>query len=130
MCQPSATHERRTARVIVAASQAGDLHAIAELLARDDYEVTTALDALECLERLHAVRPRVLVMEDRILWGASKHVSARLHNDLREMALPVIVIDDPSSSAITMATPVTAHLQKPVEPGDLLDALRHATSLS
>jgi DNA-binding response OmpR family regulator len=58
-------------------------------LRKCSYEVEAAADALDCLAKLHSVKPAVLVLDLELRWGRSDGVLACLREESQMPWVPV-----------------------------------------
>ena len=88
--------------------------------------VETAFDGLECWAKLLEFAPDVLVLDMDLLWGGGDGVLARLRNDRDEKLSPTVFItgfDSPISMSRRFGIAIENCLQKPFEPGELLESV-------
>ncbi len=96
-------------------------------LSRAGFEMRTALDGLECVERLRERVPDVLVLEPDIPWGGGDGVLARMSEVPHLAAVPVMILTscrDPSLLHRVGRFPISDYHLKPVAPDRLAGRLR------
>src|SRR5262245_45166134 len=81
-----------SSRVLIAVPDAGLLDAYRKRLAADGFEVETARDGLECVRRLRAVAPDVLVLSTALPWGGGDGVLAVMNEDPRLQHVAVVAL--------------------------------------
>jgi CheY-like chemotaxis protein len=82
------------ARVLIAVPDKALLEAYRKRLAADGFEVETARDGLECVRRLRAFGPDVLVLSTALPWGGGDGVLAVMNEDVRLQHVAVIVLSN------------------------------------
>ena len=90
---------------------------------RDDFDVVTAPNGLECVDRLREQVPDVLVLEPQLPWGGGDGVLAMMHNVLDLAAVPVMVLtscSDPSVLDGISRFPISDYHPKPLSPAQLV----------
>ena len=98
-------------------------------LTRRGYQVETALDALDCLNKVSALRPAVLVLDLELRWGGADGVLAWLRQESALSTVAVILMgsaNSPLHVAEDLAPPVVRFLPKPLAVAALLDSVRAA----
>ena len=102
-----------------------------QYLERSGCQVVTADDALDCIEKVLANPPDVIVVQDGLLWGNSDGLLERLRDEPDVAGKPVLLILDESSgediSQISKA-PVVACLRRPFPMSELLPRLTSLAS--
>jgi CheY-like chemotaxis protein len=96
-------------------------------LADCGYEVETALDGLECLDKLRQMIPDVLVLDFGLRWGGGDGILAWLRKERAWSEFPVILTTNTLQTldfAKDFGRPVTAILLRPFAPESLLENLR------
>jgi DNA-binding response OmpR family regulator len=100
-------------------------------LSEQGFEVETASNGLECLEKLCHVRPAALVLDLELHWGGGEGVLARLNegNGAAEVAV-VLTATTGSLSDLPedLQMPVVQILHKPFSLLALLEAVRAAVA--
>jgi two-component system KDP operon response regulator KdpE len=91
------------------------------------FEVETAADGLECLDRLRLGRPDALVVDLDLRWGGGDGVLSCLEGDDRPRAVVALGSAPPAELARRLGLPETFCLQKPAHASSLV--LRLATLL-
>ena len=116
--------------VLVADGDAGWLDDSRSVFAALGFEVETATDGLDCLNKLRRRTPGVLVLDLTLRWGGADGVLAWLGEEGRESA--VILTGDESPRSVTerlLASPsVVAYFCKPLQLPVLLEVVRSAAS--
>jgi DNA-binding response OmpR family regulator len=100
-----------------------------EYLERHGYHVEAARGGLECLDKLRASPPGVLVLSLDLLWGGADGVLARMRENSDLPRVPVILLvgaGRPDGSPPHLSPPVVRLLRKPFRLGDLLESVRSA----
>lgn len=96
------------------------------------YDVETASDGLDCLEKLRQATPDVLLLEWELPWGGGAGVLADLREDRSMESLPVVLIAnviDPQQMAEFIESPVIDFLHKPFSLTKLLASLQAAIAI-
>jgi DNA-binding response OmpR family regulator len=107
------------ARVLIAVPDAALLDAYRRQLTADGFEVETARDGLECVHRLQAFAPEVLVLSTALPWGGGDGVLAVMHEDARLSYIPVIVLSpghDVGGPARIWDFPIAEYHSRPLSP--------------
>ena len=105
---------RPTVLVADGDSQLRDLYQM--FLGERGYEVETAADGLECLEKLRTTRPAALVVDLSLRWGGCDGVLAWLRDEGIRCETSVILTgtaDSPPDGVNPHAPPVVDYLPKP-----------------
>src|SRR5262245_34251241 len=76
------------ARVLIAVPDAALLDAYRRRLTADGFEVETARDGLDCVHRVRAFAPEVLVLSTALPWGGGDGVLAVMHEEARLSYIP------------------------------------------
>lgn len=121
---------RRT--LLVANSDAQLCEDYRRILSERGYDVATASDGLDCLEKLSQATPDVLVLEWELPWGGGEGVLAYLREDHALDSVPVVLISkliDPQQMANYIETPVVDILYKPFSLTRLLASLQAAVAI-
>jgi len=95
------------------------------------YEVETATDGLECLEKLRQASPAILVLDLALRWGGPDGVLEWLRKERSFSHIRVILTCGPCDSlalAQDCTLPIVACLFKPFVPEALLESLRFAVT--
>ncbi|HLW64667.1 MAG TPA: response regulator [Gemmataceae bacterium] len=118
-----------TATVLMADPDA-DLCDLYQIFLSDyGYEVETAADGLECVEKLRYLEPKLILLDTGLTWGGADGVLAWLRKERWLSPIPVIVTansGNPSTVACDNDPPVIACLLKPFSADDLLECLHAA----
>jgi DNA-binding response OmpR family regulator len=96
-------------------------------LLQDGFDVMTATDGLDCVAKLRAFKPHVLVLEPELPWGWGEGVLAMMYEEPDVPLVPVMVLsgsDDPDGLYGVGIFPVSAFHLKPLSPGALAQSLR------
>jgi response regulator RpfG family c-di-GMP phosphodiesterase len=78
-------------RVLIADSDESQLAAYCEVL-REDFEMVTAARGVECVSRMRAFMPHILVLEPHLPWGGGDGLLAVIHDDPVLVAIPVMIL--------------------------------------
>jgi CheY-like chemotaxis protein len=98
-----------------------------EPLFREGFELVTAVNGLECLDRLRECVPDVLVLEPRILWGGGDGVLAMMGEDPDLAIIPVMVLTTCRNAYALNSVarfPISDYHVKPLPPDRLAGRLR------
>ena len=90
---------------------------------RKGFEVITARDGLECVERLREQAPDVLVLEPELPWGGGDGVLAMMHDELNLADVPVMVLSscrDPALIGRVGRFPIRDYRTKPLSATQLV----------
>ena len=93
---------------------------------RESWEVVTAPNGLECVERLREQVPDVLVLEPQLLWGGGDGVLAMMHEALDLGTVPVMILTscrDPMIWDSISCFPISEFHPKPLSPAQLVKRL-------
>ncbi|MBV8455292.1 MAG: response regulator [Acetobacteraceae bacterium] len=104
---------------------------ISEIFACQGFDLETASDGLDCVEKLRRVTPAVLVLALELRWGGGDGVLAWLREQGVESGVPVILTytaGNPPHLAAFTELPVVDHLCKPFELTALLERVRSAVT--
>jgi DNA-binding response OmpR family regulator len=107
------------ARVLIAVPDAALLDAYRKRLAADGFKVETARDGLECIDRLRAFMPEVLVLSTALPWGGGDGVLAVLSEDPQLPHVSVIVLSsghDVGGPARIWDYPIAEYHSRPLSP--------------
>jgi two-component system response regulator MprA len=91
------------------------------------YEVETASDGLDCLEKVRQVMPAVLVLDRELRWGGGDGVLACLREESKMHGVSVILLvtdETWQSSANEVEPPIVRFLPKPFALKALLETVR------
>jgi len=95
------------------------------------YKVETSSDGLDCLKKLHRVKPAVLVLDLELRWGGGDGVLARLREEGIAPVMPV-VLTATAGYPIDMVEfdhpPVVDYLPKPLMLTAFLESVRSAVA--
>jgi len=99
--------------------------------ARQGWNVETASDALDCLDKLRRVTPAVLMLDLELRWGGADGVLAWLREEGAKPGVPVVLTTTsgyaPDMAAFT-EPPVVDYLRKPCALSALLESVRSAVA--
>jgi DNA-binding response OmpR family regulator len=98
-------------------------------LAERGYDVQTAVDGLDCLDKMRRRMPAVLVLDRELLWGGAEGVLAWLREQDGTAAVPVVLTATagcPQASAGQLRLPVVNCLAKPFTLAALAESVRTA----
>jgi len=115
--------------VLLAESDAALADIYRRFLARQDYEVETVSNGLECLAWLRCSLPDVLVLGLEMLWGGSDGVLACLREEGSSPGLPVVLTGTAGSASCLASVSKrfdVPYLQKPFPLTTLLEMVRFA----
>jgi DNA-binding NtrC family response regulator len=93
------------------------------------YEVETAFDGLDCLNKLCRLGAAVLLLDRELRWGGADGVLACLRAQTPKPEVSVVLTagaDDPADVPSDTEPPVIACLTKPFAPELLLETVRNA----
>lgn len=94
---------------------------------RDDFEVFTARDGVECLARLRDCTPDVLVLEPNLPWGGDDHVLALKQESIELARIPVMILTScREQSRLEEIAPfrISDYCAKPLSPDRLAARIR------
>jgi DNA-binding response OmpR family regulator len=117
--------------VLIADSDAELCDRCRRFLGEHGYEVETAPDGLDCLEKLRRVRPAALVLDLDLRWGGGDGVLAWLREGNAVTGVAVVLTaaaDSPADVATHVRPPVVTFLPKPFAPAALLKTVRAAVA--
>jgi DNA-binding response OmpR family regulator len=100
-------------------------------LSERGYQVATASDGLDCLEKLRRLSPAVLVLDLELRWGGGDGVLARLREESATSRVPVVLTataGNPLDVAKVIKPPVVKFLPKPFALTALLESVRAAVA--
>jgi DNA-binding response OmpR family regulator len=113
--------------LLVAEGDAELREAYREALARHSYNVETAADGLECLEKLRLLMPEVLVLDRDLRWGGGDGVLAWLREQCA-LARAAVVLTATVDVPEHVHPPVVKLLPKPFTLTALLESVRAAVA--
>ena len=79
-------------RVLIADSDRSLLDTYGAFLSRDGFDVVTACDGLECIRKLRAWRPDVMVLDLNIPWGGGTGVLDLMRHSDELPHVPTVVL--------------------------------------
>lgn len=91
----------------------------------DGFEVVTAPNGVECVNRLRQKAPDVLVLEPKINWGGGDGVLAMMHEVLDLATVPVMLLTSSSDSVLDLVSrfPICDYHHKPLSADQLVKRL-------
>jgi len=103
--------------VLVASADPSLRIALVAHLGRLGCHVTTAVSGLDCLAKLRACPPNLLLLAPPLLWGSEAGVADRMKQDPALEAVPILVLGRaPGEDSVRTALDlVTAHLERTPE---------------
>jgi DNA-binding NtrC family response regulator len=97
---------------------------------RRDYDVETASDGVDCLDKLRLAKPAVLVLDMKIRWGGGDGVLAWLREEDAMSGLAVVLTNSCcAQAAADTEPPVVKQLLKPFSLTALFEEVRAAVDL-
>lgn len=112
-----------TRRLLIVDDDPALLHAVADCLRADGYEVTTARSGAEALSRLAASLPDLVISDIRMPRMDGYTLARHIRNSPRSALIPVIFLtakDQKADRIDGLRAGVDAYLVKPFEPDELL----------
>ena len=94
-----------------------------EFLSSRGMQVETASDGLECIAKVRAAPPDVLILDAELLWGGGDGVLDWLRKERCRDQIPVILTAT-AGVAPVIEPPIVAFLPKPFALGPLLEKVR------
>ncbi len=93
---------------------------------RDGFEVVTAANGVECVNRLRQRAPDIFVLEPKMHWGGGHGVLAMMHDVLDLADVPVMLLTSCSDSVLDLVSrfPICDYHPKPMEPVELVQRLQ------
>ena len=113
--------------LLIAESDAELRDAYRRLLAGHGFDVETAADGLDCLEKLRRLAPEVLVLDPELRWGGGDGLLARLREERATSGVSVVLTamaGNPPDVAGDIEPPVVQFLPKPFSLAALLESVR------
>ena len=121
------------AKVLLVDDDRDLVEAMRTVLENDGYEVEAACDGAQCLEKVEAGPPDLIVLDIMMrTMGDGMYVAQHLRQDEATRSIPIIVVSGinrvpPYSLWPDEAwLPVDVFMEKPVEPEQLLEAVRNS----
>jgi DNA-binding response OmpR family regulator len=115
--------------LLIADSDAEACDRYQQFLSEHGYEVETASDGLDCLEKLRQLRPAALVLDRELRWGGGDGVLAWLREEQAVSGVAVVLTATadslPEVAEDTRLPPVKV-LPRPFAPTTLLKTVREA----
>ena len=106
-------------RVLIADADDQLLRLYSRSLGKRGFHVETARDGLDCVAKLRAFRPDVLVLDPSLPWGAGEGVLAMMYEDVDVPFVPVMALATgyPEDGMFCIGSfPVAAYSVKPLSP--------------
>jgi DNA-binding response OmpR family regulator len=106
-------------RVLIADADDQLLRLYSRSLGKRGFQVETARDGLDCVARLRAFLPHVLVLAPDLPWGAGEGVLAMMYEDLGVPFVPVMALAAryPEDGKFCIGSfPVAGYAVKPLSP--------------
>ncbi len=108
------------------------VEAVKAVLEAADYDVTVAYDGEECLEKVGATDPALIVLDVMMPGKDGYQVCEELKGNDNTMDIPVILLTAVASRVSTskythrmgMATQADDYISKPVQPNELLQRVK------
>jgi DNA-binding response OmpR family regulator len=116
-------------KVLIADPDVALLASYRSYLSRHGFQVATAKDGLECVARLRAFRPDIVVLSPHLLWGAGEGVLAMMYEEADVPLVPVLALDDDyreDGRYLIGPFPVRGYHVKPLAPALLAASLAQA----
>ena len=116
-------------KVLIADPDAALLASYRAYLSRHGFQVATAKDGLECVARLRAFRPDIVVLSPHLLWGAGEGVLAMMYEERDVPLVPVLALDDDyreDGRYLIGPFPVRGYHVKPLAPALLAASVAQA----
>ena len=115
--------------LMIAEGDAELCDAYRRFFARQGWDVETASDGLDCVEKLRCVTPAVLGLDLEILWGGADGVLAWLRDEGAKSRVPVVLTTMADyAPQRTVFPPVVGYLRKPCALAALLESVRSAVA--
>jgi DNA-binding response OmpR family regulator len=117
--------------LLIAGGDAELCNAYLRFFACQGFDLGTASDGLDCVEKLRRATPAVLVLALELRWGGGDGVLAWLREQRAEPGVPVIrtyTAGNPPHLAAFTEPPGLDHLCKPFELTALLERVRSAVT--
>jgi DNA-binding response OmpR family regulator len=119
-------------RVLIADPDRYLLAAYKEQLSSEGFDVATAQDGLECLQRVRQFMPDVLVLEPAIPWGGGDGIVALMHEDRTIPEVRIILVLTYGCSPHVLYNvarfPISDYLAKPMAGHFLAQRIRCAVA--
>lgn len=115
-------------RILVVDDAAATVLLCSRLLQKAGYATLVARDAGQAVASAHRDQPALVITDLMMPVGGSLSVLERLALSSKTCMIPIVVITSGNGEAERRASDAGTRqvLRKPVEPGDLLDAVRDA----
>lgn len=125
--RPSRSNGSTPIRVLMADPDASLPTVYREPLAREGFELITAVNGLECVARLRERVPNALVLEPRMPWGGGDGVLAMMGEEPDLATVPVMVLTSCRDAHVLKSVgrfPIADYHVKPLAPDRLATRLR------
>lgn len=90
------------------------------------FQVETASDGLQCLDRLRELPPDILVLQRDLLWGGSEGILAWLREESPRWPKTVVLTTDDPAAEEMLSAPVKTVLRRPFSIQALSENIRRA----
>jgi FixJ family two-component response regulator len=120
------------ATVVIAAGKSRSRDGLELRFSQCGFQVETACDGLECLAKVGALEPEVLVVDWELAWGGAAGVVAFLNETCFEIEMPVVLVVGNAPAAVLSqwtGVPESSCFRKPVRTESLLDWVGLAMAL-
>lgn len=87
------------------------------------YDVSTAANGLQCLERIRADHPDLLVLDNEIPWGGGDGILEVIDDELKDDLLDVVVVTSDRHHC-RLERPVLACIEKPCRVSRILQIIQ------
>lgn len=110
--------------ILVVEDDPGVRHMLEAVLATEGFEVRTATDGLEGLVKQRVLRPAALILDLRMPAVSGLRVLDELYEEHSDVPVLVLTGDDAAADAARERLGPDAVLTKPVDPEEIVTALR------
>lgn len=110
-------------RLLIAISDAETRDLYSRFFSSAGYDVSMAADGLQCLERIRAEHPDVLVLDQEIPWGGGDGVLELMDHELKDELLDVVVVTNDRRRCRSERS-VLACLEKPCRLSRVLQVIQ------
>jgi two-component system OmpR family response regulator len=118
-------------KLVIADSDTDLCHVFKRFLTYRGYEVETASDGLNCVDKVRRMRPAALLLDRELSWGGGDGVLAWLREEGTVSDLAVVLTATAGyvlDVAADLTPPVMRFLHKPFALRDLLESLQSAVA--
>ena len=134
----SEKHMRKNPKILVVEDFPGDQKMIAMALERESYEVITAMDGKEGVEKARKEKPDVIIMDIMMPEEDGLEACKELKTDLECSKIPIIIHTSIQDSPIilremqknTDSPFADAYIDKPCDPNALVEVVKRFINLS